>query len=80
MSFDYSKLLGRIVEIFGTRGAFGEAMGWANSTLWAKLNNKVEWTQGEIKRGARLLSIEDGDISLYFFTPKVQKTEPEEVV
>ncbi len=80
MSFDYSKLLGRIVEIYGTRAAFGDAMGWAGSTLWAKLHNKVEWTQREIKRGAELLRIEDCDISLYFFTPEVQKPEQGEVI
>lgn len=80
MSFDYSKLLGKIIEIFKTRGAFGDVMGWSGTTTSAKLNNKVEWTQGEINRAADLLNIKDHQISLYFFTPKVQKSEPKETI
>lgn len=80
MSFDYSKLLGKIIEVYGTRAAFGDAMGWSNTTTTARLNNKAQWTQGEINRASDLLNIEDRDISTYFFTPKVQKSEQKKVI
>ena len=48
MSYDYSKLRGRIVEKFGTLGAFSRAMGWSERTNGLKLNGAVEWNQSEI--------------------------------
>ena len=47
MQRSYNKLLGRIVEIFGTRGAFGKSMGWSDRTTSLKLNGKVDWKQDE---------------------------------
>ena len=49
MQRSYNKLLGRIVEIFGTRGAFGKSMGWSDRTTSLKLNGKVDWKQDEIE-------------------------------
>ena len=41
MQFDHSKLLGRIVEKFGTQKALCAHIGWAESKLSARLNNLV---------------------------------------
>ena len=67
MAYDYSKLLGRIVEKYGTRKAFAEAMGMAERTLSRKLGNKAHFPQDEISRACELLSIEAQDMTEYFF-------------
>ncbi len=71
MSFDYRKLRGRIREVFGTQEAFAKAIRLSTSSVSAKLNNRVEWTQQEINEAARALGIDDRDISDYFFSVKV---------
>jgi len=75
VKFDYSKLRGKIREIFKTQSAFAEAMGISSTSLSAKLNNKIEFSQKEIDRAVDLLKIEKEDIPAYFFTPKVQEPE-----
>lgn len=71
MAFNYSKLRGRIREVFGTQDRFAEAMGRSNTSISQKLNNKSEWTQKEINRAVEVLGIDDVDISAYFFAQKV---------
>lgn len=68
MSYNYAKLLGRIVEVFGTQAKFSAAMGISEHTISAKLNGKVEWKQGEISAACALLGIPDKDIHVHFFT------------
>ena len=80
MKYDYSKLIGRIIELFGTRKAFCEAFGMAPSALSERLLNKKGFTQPEMKRMA---SPEFLDISLteygeYFFTPSCSQNENDE--
>lgn len=72
MSFDYSKLKGRIVEKYGTIEQFSEAMGLSVNTISKYLNNKVPWKQTNINVAVRVLDIQPEEISLYFFTPTVQ--------
>ena len=73
MEFDFSKLRGRIVEIFCTNAAFAAAMGFADSALSARLNNKTPWDGVEIHAACGLLSIPPESIPVYFFTPKFDK-------
>lgn len=68
MAFNYSKLVGRIVEVFGTQLRFSEAMGLSERTISLKLNSKVEWKQGEISKACGLLGIAVSEIPSYFFT------------
>ena len=75
VKFDYSKLKGRIREIFDTQSAFAEAMGMSTTSLSAKLNNKIEFSQKEIDRAVDLLKIEKENIPAYFFTPTLEKGE-----
>jgi hypothetical protein len=72
MEFDFSKLLGRIIEKFGTRSAFAAAMGLAESALSNRLSNKTHFDADEIYLACQLLDIEPQDISVYFFTLKVR--------
>ena len=77
MDFNYSKLRGRIREMFKTEGKFEEAMGFSSTSLSAKLNNNVEFTQKEMDRASTILKIERKDIPEYFFTTEVQEAEQE---
>lgn len=74
IEFDYSKLVGRIVEKFGTRSAFAEAAGMADSVVSYRLNNKTRWTMDEIARIILpdCLDIATEEIGVYFYTPKVR--------
>lgn len=76
--FDYNKLLGKIKEVYGTQGAFAEAMGVSLSTINLRLNGKTQWKAEDIDKARKLLHIQPQDTHLYFFTPKVVKTLHEE--
>jgi len=73
VSFNYNKLRGRIVELFGSQTEFAKAMKWSERTLSLKLNGKISWKQTDIVKAVELLKLTDNDISEYFFTLKVQK-------
>lgn len=66
----YAKLKGRIVEKFGTQGAFATAMGWREALLSAKLNNKSEWSFMEVMKACGLLEIPLSEAHLHFFCAK----------
>lgn len=72
---DYSKLRGRILEVYKTQEAFAKAMSEAGTkislcTLNKKLNGRTEWTTAEIHCACSLLGIEAADIPIYFFCVK----------
>lgn len=69
--FDYSKLRGRIREKIGNENEFAAAIGMGRTSLSKKLNNRVEFTQNEIRNAVTVLEINDKDIPDYFFTAKV---------
>ena len=72
MEFDFSKLLGRIVEKYGTRSAFAEVWGVNDSYLSNRLNNKVNFDSKDIHKCCLLLDIQPIEIPVYFFTLKVR--------
>lgn len=72
MSYDYSKLCGRIVEKYGTQAKFADAMNLSERSISLKLNGKVGWKQSEITMACKVLDILLTEISTYFFTLKVQ--------
>lgn len=75
MAFDYSKLRGKIVEVFNTQSCFADAMGWSERTLSLKMNGIRPWKQPDICKAVKLLRLTNEEIPLYFFTTKVQNTE-----
>ena len=79
MAFDYRKLKGKIIEIYGNHYSFAKAMGWSERTLSLKLNGKRVWTQKDICKAAELLGIPESDIQTYFFKIKVQTIELQNV-
>ena len=72
MAYDYSKLLGRIIEKFASRGSFATAMGLSERSMSLKLNNQVDFKQSEISKACELLEVDEADIPSYFFTLLVQ--------
>ena len=74
MKFDYSKLIGRIIEKFGSRRAFAKAVGFSENTISKKLSGKMAITTNDIIKwsSAELLDIAEQDIPEYFFATKVQ--------
>ncbi|HGZ8067770.1 DUF739 family protein [Staphylococcus aureus] len=72
MCFDYSALIGRIIEKYGNRYAFAYAIGLSERSLSLKLNDKIGWRDCEIAKACELLSIPREEIQVYFFNYKVQ--------
>lgn len=70
MDYDYSKLIGKIKEVYGTQSAFAKAMGMGATSVNLKLNNKSEWTQAEMATAMELLRIPETSVRTYFFTHK----------
>ena len=70
--FDYSKLRGKIKEVFGTQSSFAKGMGLSSVSLSSKLNGSTNFTQVEINKACELLSIPVEFIPVYFFTEKVK--------
>lgn len=72
MSYNYSKLLGRIVEKVGTQCAFSERMELSERSISLKLNGKISWKQSEIAKACEVLDIQLSEIAEYFFALEVQ--------
>lgn len=70
MQFDHSKLLGRIIEKYGSQRALATAIGWTESRLSARLNNLVHFDSEEIVMlcAPDVLDIPCEEIPVYFFT------------
>ncbi len=72
MVFDHSKLRGRIIEKYGTIGAFADDFGIARPLMSRKLNNEIGFSRQEILRCGMLLGFDSSEYGKYFFTEKVQ--------
>lgn len=73
MIFDYRKLRGKIVEVYGSQTAFVKDFGVSENTFSMKINNKVRFSANDIIKICRMLSIPKNEIGEYFFTQKVSK-------
>ena len=63
----YSKLRGRIVEIYGTDQQFSKELEIYKNSLSLKLNGKTGVSQSDIVIWCRLLQIDIHEIGIYFF-------------
>ena len=72
VQFDYSKLKGRIKEVFGTQAKFADAIGLSDVSVSNKLNNLVDWGQEDMVNSMEVLMLTITDIGLYFFTEMVE--------
>ena len=73
LCYDYSKLSGKIREVYGKCATFADAMNLSERSLSLKMNNKVGWKQQEIDLACELLGISALEIGAYFFARKVQR-------
>lgn len=71
LRFDYRKLRGKIVEVYGNGKSFAEATGISRSWLSTKLNEGSSMRQEEILIFAKALGIPDTEFVDYFFTTMV---------
>ena len=70
IKYDYSKLRGKIVEVFGNQDNFAKAIGLSDRSVTFKLNNQRDFKQTDIETIIKVLGIGREDIILYFYTPK----------
>ena len=70
MRFDFSKLRGKIKEMYGTETAFTKCVGISKSALSKKLNNKSSFYSPEIYNIIVKLKLSINDIPIYFFSVK----------
>lgn len=71
MNYNYSKLRGRIKEYYGRETDFAKSMNLSCNSLSKKLNNKLRFTQDEIRIMIERLDIKKVEIKDYFFTLEV---------
>ena len=77
MADRYSKLRGRIREVYGTQEAFAEAIDRTPAYVSLRLTGKMDWAQTDIWAICELFNIGKEDIGLYFFEDKVATTKPD---
>lgn len=75
MTFDYSKLRGRIKEVCGKYENLIPKISMSEATLSRKLNGKSYFDSQEILELSKALSIPDEERDIYFFKVKVRKSE-----
>lgn len=71
MTWDYSKLKGRIKEKCGTQDNFAEKIGIGRVSLSKRLNNQIEFSQDEMFKACKVLGISENEIPSIFFNEKV---------
>lgn len=67
VKFNYSRLLGRIIEKCGSRVAFAEKAKISTTALVRKMSGKVAFRNDEIVRMSEVLEIPIEEAHLYFF-------------
>lgn len=71
MEYEARKLKGRIVEVYGTQGAFADAIGLSENSVSRKINGVVSFSREDILRWCDMLNIDREHIGEYFFAQKV---------
>lgn len=71
ITFDYSKLKGKIIEKYGSQTAFAKALGVSDATMTSKMTGKTYFSQDEIMKSIVILGINPGAATEYFFTVRV---------
>lgn len=73
MVFDFRKLRGRIIEVFGSYAGLAKALNMSPAQLSDRLNNRISFKPDEIYTIAspEVLNIPSEEIPRYFLTPLV---------
>jgi len=73
--YDTSKLKGKIIEVFGSQGAFAARIKRSQAFISGVLNGKAYLNQKDIDLWAELLGIPGEELAAYFFTRTVHDNE-----
>lgn len=73
MGYSYSKLRGRIVEMYGSQREFSKAVNLSEQSITAKLNSRSDFSQDDIIQWSNVLQIGLDDIGPYFFNQELSK-------
>ena len=65
--YNYNKLKGKITEKLGNQSAFAQKMKLSETTIYYKLNGKIEFRQSEILNACNILDIPVEEMKDYFF-------------
>jgi hypothetical protein len=71
MVYDYSKLRGKIREVYKTQSNYAKDLGIGRVSLSKRLNSQLQFSQDEILNSIKLLGLNNKDIPSYFFTVQV---------
>lgn len=74
MGYNYSKLKGKISEVFGSQKSFANAIGLSERTISLKINNKISFTQTEITKSMKALGLDESEVQQYFFALETQNS------
>lgn len=77
---DYSKVKGRIIELFDSYSNFAAALGKDKQYVSRTINNARYLTQPEVLHWAKVLRIDISDIGSYFYALKVAQEQHKEAI
>lgn len=67
MSFNYNKLRGKIIEVYGSQKKFSKAINLSEQSITAKLNGRSDFSQDDIIKWGNALDLCKEEIGVYFF-------------
>jgi len=67
---DYSKLRGKIREVFHTETRFAKELGISKVSLSAKLNGRLNFNLNEISKMSLIFNLKEKEMFEYFFQRK----------
>lgn len=67
MPYNYNKLRGRIIEIYGSQAKFASALGISYVTVSRKMNGNAGFSQKDMKKWGEMLQISETEFGAYFF-------------
>ena len=68
--YDYSKLRGKIREVFHTETRFAKELGISKVSLSAKLNGRQNFTLNEISKMSLIFNLKEKEMLEFFFHRK----------
>lgn len=74
-TYNYSKLKGKIIEVFGSQRAFASALGKGEEYVSRFLNGRFFLEQPELETWMELLDVPFEEVRVYFFTHQVDETQ-----
>ncbi len=70
--YDYSKLKGKVREVFGTNEAYAAFLGISEASLYEKYKSESYFNQSQIEKSILRFNEKPEMIPAYFFTKKVE--------